>query len=396
VVMTALAKNFKDRFGSIQAFATALEQASLAVQDGPSVQLNEMAPSTPQRAATVPGPLIQHAQESSQIELDQEQLLLKASELLRENGEAHVEVPPQVHADSPSHHTDEQETVPPSHEEVYTAPSSAIAPPTGESASLDALAAHSERSLSSTHSPVSSHSTSAESPQSEAGAYDALNAGRSGTERSTAKTSDESVKPWGLGKRQLIAMGIGIVIYSIVDYLIDKSLVANYHGDYTLWNPLFSGGLYMSWATILYGLVVVVPLLFATKFGPWVGLACIVLGSLIADSFSQAMTDIGIPWYQYAGLALLGFLSGLAFLRTQGVYNTRRNLAIAIVKSIIGLVVYALFSMIGDMIRYQSSWFDSFKYTLASVLVASIGALILLPVLLLIYNNIERRNIHTG
>jgi len=409
VVMTALAKDPKGRFGSMRAFATALEQASLAVQDVPSIQLNEMAPSTPQGVSTVPGPPLQKAPESSQNEIEQVQPLLKAPELLRGNGEAQVDVPLQVHADSPSHHTDEKETVPPpSHEEAHAVPSSGIPSLTGENASLDAIAAHSEPSLSSTNSPVSSHPVSTESPsssqlsppesslmpnapQSQAGAYDSLNTGRSGKEISTAQPSDETVKPWGLGKRQMIAMVIGIVMWSVVDYLIAALLVANYHGDYTLFNPLFSGGLYLSWANILIGLIFVVPLFFATKFGPWVGLACIVLGALIGDSLSHAITDFGIPWYAYTNLALLGFLSGLAFLRTQGVYNTRSNLATAIITSFIGIVVYALFYMMFDNLYSPSSS----QFDLASVL-ASIGALIVLPILLIVAHKIERRNIPTG
>jgi serine/threonine protein kinase len=411
VVMTALAKDPKSRFGSMRAFATALEQASLAIQDGPSVQLNKLAVATPQGASPAPDPLMQKAPEASQTEREQQQPLLKAPELLRENGEAQLEVLPQLHADSPSQQMDEKEPVlPPSHGDVHAVPASGRPSLTGDSASLDAIAAHREPALSSPNNPASSLPMSTESPssspfspsvsslmlnapQSEVGAYNALNAGHSGTEISTVKASDETVKPWGLGKRQMIAMVIGIVIYSVVDYLIAKSLVANYHGDFTLFNPLFSGGLYMSWANILIGLILVIPLLFATKFGPWVGLACILLGSLLGDSFSQAITDFGIPWYEYALLSLLGFLSGLAFLRTRGRYNTRRNLATAIIFSFIGIVVYALFFLQVDMILYQSSWFTSFFFfTLATVLVASIVALILLPLLLLLYNKLEMRN----
>ncbi|HMC99329.1 MAG TPA: ECF transporter S component, partial [Ferruginibacter sp.] len=169
-------------------------------------------------------------------------------------------------------------------------------------------------------------------------------------------------------------------------------LVASYHEDYTLFNPLF---LNISWANILLGLVVVIPLLFATKFGPWVGLACFLLGSLIADSFSQARTDFEIPWYTYASLALLGFLSGLAFLRTQGYYHTRRSIATAVIFSFIGLVVDALFFMIVDIIVNPSSWFDSFSFYLKSALI-SILALMVLAIMLIISNKIERRNIPTG
>ena len=348
VVMTALAKDPKARFGSMRAFATALEQTSLAVQEVPSVQLNEIAPSTPQGVSTAPVPPIQNAPESSQNELEQIQPLSKAPELLSENGEAHVEVPPQVHADSPSHHTDEKETVPPpSHKEVHAVPASGIPFLTSENTSLDGTAAQ-----------------------------------------------DETVNPWSLGKRQIIAMIIGIVIYSVVDYLIEALLVANYHGDSTLFDPLF---LNVRGANFLLGLIVVVPLLFATKFGPWVGLACILLGALIGDSVSQAITitGFGLSWNYYAGLALLGFLSGLAFLRTHGRYDTRRNLATAIVTSFIGLVVYELFIMIVNINSYQfSSWFDAFSYNLGYNL-ANIVALILLPILLLLYNKLESGNATT-
>jgi serine/threonine protein kinase len=364
VVMTALAKNFKDRFGSIRAFATALEQANQVVEDVPSVQLNNMAP--PQVASTVPDPLIQHAPESLQTELEQEQPHMKAPELHGEKGET----PPQVQADSSSPHTDERESVTPTHEEVHAVPASEIPSLMGESASLNAIAAYTEPSLSSTKNTNSS------------------------TERSTAKTFDETVNPWGLGKRQLIAMVIGIVVYSVVNYLIAQLLVSNYHGGNELWSSNFISG-----TNILIGLIAVVPLLFATKFGPWVGLVCVLPGVLIGYYLSQNINSSTLPppdWYDFASLALLGFLSGLAFLRTQGRYNTRRNLATAIVTSFIGLVVYALFLMISDIIVWQSYWFNRFGFTLATVLVASMVALILLPILLLIYNNVESRNIPTG
>ena len=86
----------------------------------------------------------------------------------------------------------------------------------------------------------------------------------------------------------MLAMVIGIVIYSVLIYFIDGSLAANFHGSYTLFNELFPGSLYLTWANILLGLIIVVPFFFATKFGPWVGLACLLLGALIGDSFSRS------------------------------------------------------------------------------------------------------------
>ena len=151
-------------------------------------------------------------------------------------------------------------------------------------------------------------------------------------------------------------------MYSVLVYFIDPPLAANYHGSFTLWGSLFPGGLYLSWANILRGLIIIVPFFFATKFGPWVGLACILLGALIGDYFSQAISFFFLTWYDYVSLALLGFLSGLAFLRTQGRYNTRKNLATAIVTSFIGLVVSTLFLMIVFM-NGKSSTFHLYSHS---------------------------------
>jgi serine/threonine protein kinase len=336
VVMTALAKDPKGRFGSMQALANALEQASLPVQDVPLIQLNNEVLPTSQDVISIPVSPPQSASESSQAELEQVKPLLKAPELLRENGEAQGEVPPQGHSDSSSHHTDEKETIPPpSHEEVQAVPSSEISSLTGESASLDETAAQ-----------------------------------------------DEKVKPWGIGERQIIAMFIGIVIYSVVDLLADALIVSANNGQ-----------LNMSLATILFGLTFVVPLFFATKFGPWVGLVVALLGWLIGDYLASSLAKFSLPfpWYSYASVALLGFLSGLAFLRTRGRYNTRGAITTAVVTSSIGLVVSDLLLVISDRIANPSSWINDLQWILADIV-----ALILLPILLIIYDKIERRNIPTG
>jgi hypothetical protein len=308
--MTALAKDPKSRFGSMRALATALEQASLLVQDVPSVQLNNGVLLTSQDVTSAPVSPPQSALESPQAELEQVKPLLKAPEPLRGNGEAQGEVPPQGHADSSSHHTD-------------------------ESASLDETA-----------------------------------------------DQDEKVNPWGIGERQIIAMFIGIVMYSVVDLLADALIVSATNGQ-----------LNMILATILFGLTFVVPLFFATKFGPWVGLVVALLGWLIGDFLASSIAKfvLPFPWYSYASVALLGFLAGLAFLRTRGRYNTRGAITTAVVTSSIGLVVSDLLLVISDRIANPSSWINDLQWILADIV-----ALILLPILLIIYDKIERRNIPTG
>jgi len=349
VVMTALAKDPKSRFGSIRAFATALEQAS---QTAPSVQLGKMEPSRLQSVALAPASEIEQAAASSQSELEQKEQLLAAQETFGEN----VADPPQVHSDNSSLFTHESESeTPPLPEEIQAVSSSEIATLRTESAPLDSE--------------------------------------RAGTEISTSRTSNQTVNPWGLGKKQLIAMAIGTALYSLLVYFVDGPLAADYHGSYTLFNTLFPGSLYLSWANILLGLIVVVPFFFATKFGPWVGLACFLLGALIGDAFSGATTDFPLSWYDFAGQALLGFLSGLAFIRTLGHYHSRRNLVTAVITCLIGGLAYLLFFLIIDIIVYQSSWFDYYNFRIATFLVTSIFTLILLPVLLIGYENIEMRSI---
>jgi serine/threonine protein kinase len=339
VVMTALAKDPKSRFGSMQAFATALEQASQVVKDGPSAQLDIAVPSPHQDVSTVPIPPSQSAPESSQEETGQVKPLLGQPELLRGDERVQEDAPPEVPYGPPMHHTDEKEPAP-SSEEVHVAPSNGTSSPTGESASLDEAAAH-----------------------------------------------DEKVKPWGIGKRQIIAMLIGIVIYSAVKLLFVQALISSSHPSLNL---SFS-------ATIVSGLTFVVLLFFATKFGPWVGLVIALLGWLFGDFLVSIAyhVDFSIfhsPWYSYVSIALLGFLSGLAFLRTRGRYNTRGAITTAIVTSFIGIVVANLLFLICESIVEPLIWMTYFQL----LLLANIIALIILPILLLIANNIERRNIPTG
>ena len=109
---------------------------------------------------------------------------------------------------------------------------------------------------------------------------------------------------------------------------------------------------------------------------------------MIGDSFSQAMTDFGIPWYDYASYALLGFLSGLAFLRTRGRYNTRKAITTAIVTSSIGIVVSVLLFLICDSIVEPFNWITYFQlFALAAPI-----TLITLLILLIIYDKLERYN----
>jgi hypothetical protein len=401
VVLTSLAKDPKNRFGSVRAFATALEQASHTIADISPVRQDKVEPPSLPSASIISVPGIEQAAPSFQSEIGQADPHLETPEPLQGN----EKVPSRVQSDISSLPGDETEPEP-LPEEKQAGSSHEIAALITESAPLEAEVARDEPSQSPTNNsdssipigtgvPTSSPLSPPEinlildSPNSQAPATDSLDARRSRTELNTTGASHATLNPWGLEKRQFIAMAIGVGIYSAVNLLIAMLLAYNYHTGYELWGPTF---FIISWANILIGLCTAVPLFFATKFGPWVGLVCVLPSALMSYYLSQNISSSTLPalsWYDFASLALLGFLSGLAFLRTLGRYNTRRKLVTAVVTSLIGLVVYALFQMISDIIEYQSYWFYPFGFTLATVLVASIVTLIFLPVLLRIANNFD-------
>ena len=188
---------------------------------------------------------------------------------------------------------------------------------------------------------------------------------------------------WGMGKRQVIAIVVGIVIYSVVKLFFVQALTFSY---YPFLRTSFS-------VIIASGLVFVVLLFFATKFGPWVGLTMALLGWLFGD-FLVAITShadfssIHSPWYSYASIALLGFLPGLAFLRAQGHYNTRAALTTAIITSSLGIVVSVLFFLICESFFEPSNWITYFQLFAFSAPVN-----VIIPIsLLIIYDKLERYN----
>lgn len=212
-----------------------------------------------------------------------------------------------------------------------------------------------------------------------------------------ASQADRSVqsakaKAWNIGIRQIVAMVLGAALYSSTSHILISIVMQsgqNSNND-ILW--------------ILPAIVI--PLFFGTVFGPWVGLFTGGVGFFIGNYISGKRTlplnggigslGSGFPWYCDVALALIGFIAGLALLRTRGHYNNLRNIAIAEIFSAVGTIVafFTIFNNFSDfwnsvygLRNYTDIWRDFTHIALPTI----IPALILLPILLLSYNTIVSR-----
>jgi len=206
-----------------------------------------------------------------------------------------------------------------------------------------------------------------------------------------SKPSIPKVNIWKIGKRQVVAAIIGIVLFGVLDYVLG-ALVSNAPSNSPLFNPI--GGLsfspYDTFIGVLYGLIFTVPLFFAVEFGPWVGLASVVIGAWLGDY--AAFHSLIFPWYLYTSDAIFAFISGLALLQTRGRYDNWRAITTAVIMSAIGIISSNILVAIGDSIAKQAVLFNDFLgLTLLFLL-----PLILLPILLVIYNRIANRGKSTS
>lgn len=198
---------------------------------------------------------------------------------------------------------------------------------------------------------------------------------------------------WSIGLQQIVAMIVGTAIFGIVSYALDSLFISTANSS-VLSNSIFpslSGTLfnYISTGNLLIGLTFIIPLFFAVEFGPWVGLVVAAGGALLADSISTYMSYFGVHWYWYLGIAVLGFVSGLALAITRRRYNTFSGIVIAILMSAVATFLYFLIGISGDSVIYPYVRSD-FGSELFGLTVNNLTCLILLLIVLLIYNAITR------
>ncbi len=176
---------------------------------------------------------------------------------------------------------------------------------------------------------------------------------------------EESVnaKVWSISVRHVVYMALGAALYAGISYVTN-----------TLQLPGASN------VSLRPGIVI--PLFFGVVFGPWVGLFTGGIGNLLNDLFTGT-----VYWNWDLGNGLIGFVAGLALYFTWGRYNTFRNIAIAELFSVIGIIVglgFAAFSdiWVSAMTPAAVTTTEFIPATIPDIILG----LILLPILLVAYN----------
>ncbi|HJT56479.1 MAG TPA: protein kinase [Ktedonobacteraceae bacterium] len=320
VVTMALAKDYKQRFGSVQAFANALEQASKLEQ---SLETDVKAPPPP------PPSKPESALPPTIAALPSEPIQLSAPI------QQPTPIPPP----------------PPSPGPGYSYPSYAAYPP-------QQYVAYPQQQYA--QMPVQQ------------------------------QPATKKVRVWSIGLRQIIAMIVGTALFTLAGYVVDSLIV--HSTDQSIYNPIFPtlSGLifnFLNPASLLGGLTLVIPLFFGVEFGPWVGLVVALSGGWLADTISNYRTSLGVQWYWYLAIAVLGLVAGLALAITRGRYNRFSSFFIAILMSAIGTFLYFLIGIYGDS-TFDSFIQSNFASYLFGLTLTSVICLIPLLILLLVYNAI--------
>ncbi len=333
VLMIALAKDPKQRFGNVQAFANALEQAGKESQEK-TVPSSPHAPAPEQHAPPPPSVLVQYPA---------------------------VQSPgyPPPSAMTPIQYPAVQSPEPASLSSTTPEQSRGYAPPPAAPVQYPAV-----------------QPNYATVPQA------APFQKNISVERGIGK--QENV--WGLGQRRLLAMLAATLIYAILEFVVGRLFVTFSNNGTTFSAPFFANignsTFLPSLSSILFSVILCVPFFFGAEFGPWVGVVCVVVGALIGDILSGYLSIVPFQafWYVYAGSILLGFFPGLAFLRTRGKYVTASAIRLALLMSALGVLLTSIVWAIGDAVHGVSFWPD-----VSMILIANLLGVVGLPVLLIAY-----------
>ncbi len=339
VVMTALVKDSHQRFGSVQAFVNALEQAS----QGPRPAFVPPQPVSPPAPSPLPPPVPSPAPQ---------QLVGPPA------------LPPMHYAGG----TPLQEMRSPSNASYSTAAGPITGQSSGkiEQASIwrigrQQIAAIIARVRPTTKPPV---------------VY--------------------AVKPWSIDKRQVVAMLMSLAIS------VCLSILGALFALFVRSNPPPAVIIYIV-GIVLLSLVLVTPEFFGAVFGPWVGLftggasllaGAIIFANILALLIYRTLIPIDqyIPaysstWFVHIGFALTGFMSGFAMFKKKGRYNIGRTLGF----SSLGAVAGSAFLIFVLFIQFHTGPYFVNDYLIPASIIALafiVVGLILLPILLVIYNRI--------
>jgi serine/threonine protein kinase/uncharacterized membrane protein len=187
-----------------------------------------------------------------------------------------------------------------------------------------------------------------------------------------------------IGRTQIIAAIVGIVIFAVVTFILGKVFV-NAQASSFLLNAIISGqgsnAYFVRWDYFVLGIFFFIPCFFGAKFGPLVGLAVAVIGALLGDVLSQFLP----AWYWFADFAALGIISGLAYTRTRGSYAKAGNILLAVAYSFVAILIWGVFLLVGDFTALTVD-FGIFFPTLLTLTLVELVSLVPLVIALIISN----------
>jgi len=198
-----------------------------------------------------------------------------------------------------------------------------------------------------------------------------------------AGSGNRAKQVWGIGRRQLLAMLIGLLLYANLSHIFLALYLRRGNPPDVLW--------------LLPA--VVIPLFCGVVFGPWVGLVIGGFGFFIGDYISarlnidlrSALLGSLCCWSPRSfdiGFMPVGFIAGLSMLITGGRLHTVRNVALAVAFSIAGIVIgfFAAFNHIWG-VTILGAWGDFAHVALPNIILT----LVMLPFLLVLYNRVISR-----
>jgi serine/threonine protein kinase len=176
--------------------------------------------------------------------------------------------------------------------------------------------------------------------------------------------------PMKRGVSQIIAMLIGLALYGGVYYFISYLS--------------FQRKEFASYA--LFSLSIAIPLFFGVEFGPLVGLITGTGGYILGHYLSHTTGY----WNNALGIGLTAMIAGFAILRTKGEYHRFRGYVTVGFFSALGVIIGEGFADLSSIWVAHSNIISATINFVIFVLLELLFALLLLPVLLIIYHTFTR------
>ncbi|GCE30942.1 hypothetical protein KDA_64260 [Dictyobacter alpinus] len=194
---------------------------------------------------------------------------------------------------------------------------------------------------------------------------------------------------WGLDKKQLIAMVVGLIIVGAIQFANYK-FTPGMNSQSAFFQPLGNSFYFPSLYSISLGLLLGIIFFFGVKFGPWVGLILALIPPVAACILfdPRGAGALLTFWYEYAADAFAGFFVGITFVITKDRYKASMVILIAFGMSMVAIIIDSIAITVVDALynlRYALPYFLS---SLSAVFLASLCSLVPLIVLLFISEKI--------